>query len=94
MAMLNPAKCPHANFSSMSRVGRLSETEGGPITAYTVDVTITCSDCGLPFRFLGLPAGYHYAEPRVSADGTKLRAPIEPAYVTEIAGMPLVAGRA
>lgn len=86
--------CEHMNFRSEARVGRLSEREGGPISAYTVDVRICCVDCGLPFRFVGLPAGHHYAEPRVSVDGLELRAPLEPAYVTEICGMPLVAGHA
>jgi hypothetical protein len=32
----------------------------------------------LSFGFVGLSAGSHYAEPRVSMDGTELRAPIKP----------------
>lgn len=80
------------NFDAYTRVGRLTETEGGPVTGYAADITIKCRDCGLPFRFRGLAAGSHYAEPRVSADGTELRAPLEPAYTVEICGQPLVAG--
>lgn len=71
--------CEHKNFRAACKVGRLSHDEGGPITGYTVDVTVKCDDCGLPFRFIGLDAGSHPSEPRVSIDGTELRAPIEPA---------------
>ena len=94
MVMLKPTECPHMNFRADVRVGRLTDKEGGPVTGYSADVKIHCTECGLPFRFLGLAAGYHYAEPRVSIDATALRAPLEPAYVTEIAGHPLVAGSA
>lgn len=71
--------CEHMNFRAEVNVGRLSHDEGGPITGYTAGVTIACADCGVLMRFIGLPAGNHYAEPRVSIDGTELRAPIEPA---------------
>lgn len=71
--------CQHMNFECRADVGRLSEIEGGPITGYTVGITVKCRDCGLPFRFIGLPAGNHFAEPRVSMDGIELRAPLEPA---------------
>lgn len=86
--------CQHLKFSSRVGVFRLSDKDGGPITGYTAEVKIKCDDCGLAFRFMGLPAGSHYAEPRVSADGLELRAPIEPAHVTEICGHPLVSGNA
>lgn len=75
----NPQQCEHLNFRADVKVGRLSETDGGPITGYCADVTVKCADCGLPFRFIGLAAGNHHSEPRVSIDGTELRAPIEPA---------------
>lgn len=92
--MLKPTECAHMNFQAHARVGRLTDTEGGPVTGYTADIKIECTECGLPFRFRGLAAGSHYAEPRVSIDGTELRAPLEPAYTVEIAGHPLVAGNA
>lgn len=71
--------CEHENFRAEVKVGRLSREEGGPITGYCADVKVKCVACGLPFRFIGLAAGNHFAEPRVSVDGTELRAPIEPA---------------
>jgi len=92
--MTKQTDCQHMRFDAYTRVVRLSDTEEGPITGYTADITIKCRDCHLPFRFRGMAAGSHYAEPRVSADGTKLRAPLEPAYTTEICGQPLVSGNA
>ena len=91
--MSEPTKCPHTNFQSTANVGRLTDGDDGPVTGYKVNFHIECADCKLPFRFMGLPFGSHYAEPRLSADSLELRAPIEPAYTTEILGMPLVAGR-
>lgn len=92
--MNDPKRCPHTNFMTKAGIHRLSDTEGGPITGYTADIKISCTECGLPFRFRGLAAGSHFAEPRVSVDGTELRAPLEPALLTEICGIPLVSGRA
>ena len=86
--------CAHEQFKSMVRVGRLSEVEGGPITGYTADVHIECAECGLPFRFIGKKFGSSAFEPMLSADGLELRAPLEPAHVTEICGQPLVSGAA
>ena len=80
------------NFKCSANIARLSHVEGGPITGYDAEIHINCVDCGLPFRFMGLAAGSHFAEPRVSVDGTELRAPLERAYVTEILGSPLVSG--
>ena len=71
--------CAHDKFQATVRVGRLSKVDGGPVTGYTAEVAVKCASCGLPFRFIGLAAGNHFGEPRVSIDGTELRAPIEPA---------------
>lgn len=71
--------CEHHNFNCAVSINRLSHEEGGPITGYSADICVTCSDCGLPFRFLGVPAGNDYTAPRVSVDGRELRAPLEPA---------------
>lgn len=67
------------SFLANVNVGRLTEGDGGPVTGYSANVTVKCADCGLAFRFIGLRAGSHYTEPRVSIEGEELRAPIEPA---------------
>lgn len=89
-----PVDCDHMNFRAEVRVGRLTDTEGGRVTSYTANVRVECAECKLPFRFMGLPAGSHPTEPRVSVDAIELRAPIEPAYTTEIVGILRTSGRA
>lgn len=86
--------CEHLRFFTQANVFRLTDTEGGPVTGFKLDLTVKCDDCGLPFRFLGLPFGSHPREPRLAADSETLRAPIEPAYTTEILGSPIQSGRA
>lgn len=71
--------CEHENFRCEANIARLSKEEGGSITGYTADIKVSCAQCGKEFRFIGLAAGNHHSEPRVSVDGTELRAPIEPA---------------
>lgn len=77
--MSDQPKCDHPEFVAHVAVGRLSDDDGGPIAGYSAAVKVECAKCGLKFRFIGLAAGNHYAEPRVSVDGLELRAPIEPA---------------
>jgi hypothetical protein len=82
------------NFKSFANIQRLSHEDGGSITGYSVDFRVECADCGLPFRFMGLPFGLSFSTPRLSADSCELRAPIEPAYVPEIMGTPMISGSA
>lgn len=71
--------CKHFNFKVTAKVARLTDGEDQQnVTGYTADICISCADCGLPFEFMGLPAGYHCSKPAVSADATELRAPIRP----------------
>lgn len=86
--------CPHMNFKADVRVGRLTEADEITVKAYTADVGIVCADCGQPFRFLCSKVGSLLREPTVSADALELRAPLEPAYVTEILGIPVRSGTA
>lgn len=84
----NAKPCEHINFHVQANVFRLSDTEGGPITGFTTSIEVKCADCGLPFRFKGIPFGSHPAEPRLRVDGEELRAPIEPAYARTVLGRP------
>lgn len=86
--------CDHFNFSAKVRVGRLTEEDEVTIKGFTADIGIICADCGLSFRFLGSRFGASPHEPCLSADALELRAPIEPAYVTEILGRPIRSGNA
>ena len=48
------------------------------ISRFSADVKVKCEDCGLPFRFIGLPAGVDMNGAAVSADGTEARLAIAP----------------
>lgn len=65
--------CQHGKFRANVRVTSLEGVEG-----FTADITISCAECGEPFRFLGVEAGSSPHFPRVSVDGLELRAPIAP----------------
>lgn len=86
--------CQHESFAATCNVHRLTQVEGGPVIGYTMAIVVRCTTCNLPFRFRGLPAGSLFDGAAVSADATELRAAIEPAYVQEICGVPIVSGRA
>ena len=43
-----------------------------------LDVQVKCTDCGLPFRFIGLPAGLDLNGAAVSADAQEARLAIAP----------------
>lgn len=83
--------CEHMNFACECNVGRLSETEGGPITRYSLDVRVVCADCGLPFRFIGLPTGLDLNGAAVSIDGLEGRFAIAPKgqVVSVLEGAPM-----
>lgn len=72
------ADCPHMNFAASVGVGRLTQTEGGPVTAYVADIRVNCADCGKPFQFLGLEAGMDNQGARVSLDGLEAHIGLAP----------------
>lgn len=71
-------KCEHLNFACQCDVNRLLPKEGEPPNRFQLDVRVTCSDCGLPFRFIGLPAGMDLNGAAVSVDATEGRFAIAP----------------
>jgi hypothetical protein len=70
--------CEHFNFQVKAEVNRLTREEGGPVIGYGCDVTVHCRDCGLPFRWLGLPSGVSKGQPTTSIDGLEMRGLIAP----------------
>lgn len=71
--------CPHEEFSADVAVHRLTDTDDGPTIAYSAEITIVCAQCGEPFRWCGVKAGFSPAHPMCSPDERTLRAPIRPA---------------
>ena len=70
---IDPANCTHEEFDATVAVGRILD-----VGKFVADVRINCRVCGLPFRFVGVPAGLSYDRPMCSIDSTELHAPIEP----------------
>ena len=65
--------CTHQQFKALVKVARLEDSG-----KFMAEITVTCSDCQEPFRFVGVPAGVNFERPAVSINGLELRAPIEP----------------
>lgn len=65
--------CEHGDFAASVTVNRLEDSG-----RFEADVRITCTQCGVPFRFLGLPAGVDLNGAAVSVDGTEARLAIAP----------------
>ena len=65
--------CQHEHFAASVTVNRLED-----VRKFAADVTIRCTDCNTPFRFLGLPAGLRMGGAAVSFDGTEARLAIAP----------------
>lgn len=70
--------CKHEQFFVHADVHRLQAVEGGDVTAFSVDITITCEQCQTPFKFLGLGVGMSSLQPMTDVPGTTLRAPLVP----------------
>lgn len=66
-------KCEHRVFDAEVDVTRLEDTG-----RFTADVRIKCKHCGLPFRFIGLPAGCDLNGAATSVDATEARLAIAP----------------
>lgn len=72
------SRCQHVNFKVNAKVTRLTDTDGGPVTGFTTDITVNCMDCNMPFQWVGPDQGSSPNRPMVSFDRTELRAPIIP----------------
>jgi hypothetical protein len=73
LSHIEPKDCPHESFQARVNVNRFEDTG-----RFMAEITVNCTICGEPFRFLGVPAGMSFERPMVSIDGLELRAPIEP----------------
>lgn len=77
------SSCPHVEFDVYAKVNRFVDREPQqgeipPADGFGVDLTVSCRDCHEPFVWVGPMAGFSPGEPRVSFNGTELRAPIRP----------------
>ncbi len=72
------ANCEHLNFMTYAEIARMPSVENGPIDRFSASIRIVCEDCGLPFRFIGLPAGVDLNGAATSIDATEARLAIAP----------------
>ena len=90
MTAINPDRpCPHRDFTAEVAVNRIADPPDSPPTAYIADITVSCADCGEPFRWTGVRAGVSFNHPMVSVDERELHAPLRPASADPDFGMGL-----
>jgi hypothetical protein len=65
--------CEHVNFFASVAVQRIED-----VGRFVAEVHIRCTECDLPFQFLGVAAGFNYDAPTVSLNGLELNVPICP----------------
>lgn len=70
-------RCEHEEFSALVEVSRLTNTEGGPVDGYSLELRVECVDCHEPFCFRA-PLGLSQFAPTASLDGVVLTVPIHP----------------
>lgn len=65
--------CAHKDFHAEVHVIRLEDTGG-----FMAEITVKCTQCGIPFQFRGLEPGLDTHGARVSIDGLEARIAICP----------------
>jgi hypothetical protein len=86
----NPDRaCPHEDFHVQANIGRIEPDSNGMPKAFICEISVSCQQCGEPFRFTGVPAGLSFAHPMVDVAETTLHAPVRPASADPDFGMGL-----
>lgn len=70
--------CPHTHFEADVSVHRLTDEASDIVRNFIAEVSVRCTDCGVPFHFIGADAGHSFARPTVNVGATTLHAPIAP----------------
>lgn len=65
--------CKHEAFNAVCAINRFED--GSP---FMMDVRVTCTECGLPFEFLGLAPGVDMQGASCSVDAQEARLAIVP----------------
>lgn len=71
----------------VTRVGEADPPVGMP-KGYLAEVKVNCTECGLPFEFVGVDAGMLWDKPAASPDAQTLRAPMRPKGSKLLAAIP------
>jgi len=70
--------CDHNDFTAAVEVQHLID-----VMKWVLEIQVTCQQCGMMFRFLGLPQGVDLDGAAASVDGTEARLSIAPAKWAE-----------
>ena len=70
---MTTSECPHEIFEASVNVNRLED-----VGRFCADITVHCTQCQTPFRFIGLPIGLDLNGASVSVDGTEAHMAIAP----------------
>lgn len=73
-----PEECQHESFEALTKVGRLTDGDGGPVRNFVAEIQVRCTQCDTPFHFVGPDAGFSFTKPTVSVGALTLHAPIAP----------------
>lgn len=65
--------CAHTELNSEAKIIHIADAD-----AWMLELTVVCTLCRAPFRFLGPPTGLSFAHPTVDVPATTLHAPIAP----------------
>ena len=89
--MRGSTTCTHEDIATEAEWNLITD-EAGATIVFGLCMKVTCSTCGVPFRWQGMPPSGSPFTPGVNEDGETLRVPLEPAYVKEIMGLPAMSG--
>ena len=70
--------CEHPDLVVECEFNRLTDTEGGQVTAFLLEVKANCQACGMPFCFRGMPLGLSHLAPTMSLDALTVTLPVHP----------------
>ena len=70
--------CEHPDLAVECDFNRLTDVEGGPVTAFLLEVRARCQTCAMPFCFRGMPPGLSHLAPTMSIDALRATLPVHP----------------
>ncbi len=69
--------CDHVNFFAKVNVVRMhADEDKSKIVGHFADITINCSECGVPMQFIGVNVGISFIGPATNLEATELRIPL------------------
>jgi len=86
-----PDACKHENFRADVDIQRLMDGDNGHpeiVNCFMAEIRVHCTDCGVPFEWIGFEAGLLGDRAMVDVSAQELRAPIKPKGVLAMPGIP------